>query len=373
MKHWVFGARVAAVLIVVVMACSKDPLEPAPTPVPIPSVGIDEPLLITASSQQVPALSNNNQHTFELASIPIVQSGEFNDIEIQYTSGDACDDDVELFNDETKKWVQIAWGPVMVCSPVVTNFWRTMSERDLVPREFLDEGDRLVMRTAAQPYLRVLKINSEYDPIALPPLDITASGIHVNGSTIWLASDNLSRVTTGGVKQPEIPASPDPCNGLAWDGERFWTLERPVVGDEVFYGITPLGVTECSFQGLNDFAVEDGMVFVNNLLWVVRSGGNELLGVDLDASCAGNLLNFSERLFLNTGGAVAVTHDGSDFYVAYPSTIKKVSMSGVELEDHPLTVERVIDLAWVDNALWILHTGPRGVKSGGQFVSKFDL
>ena len=78
-------------------------------------------------------------------------------------------------------------------------------------------------------------------------------------------------------------------------------------------------------------------------------------------------------MYLTTYGAVAITHDGTDFYIAYSNSIKKVSMSGLELEDHPMTVGTVIDLAWVEGTLWMLHTGPLGVNSGSKYVSKFDL
>jgi hypothetical protein len=373
MKAVLFGGLTAAALILVLNSCGKDPVDPAPAPTPIPSVGIDEPLLITASSPMVPN-SNSNQHTFELASVPIVQSGEFNDIEIKYTSRDACDEDVELWNVDDNTWVQIAWGPTMVCSPVLTDYWRTLSERELDAREYLDSGDRLQMRTwAMSPVLRVLLINTDYDPIVLSQMDVDATGVHVNGSTIWLAADNLSRVTTGGNQLPDVNTTAPGHHGLAWDGERFWTLARPPVGVERFQGITQQGVQDREFDGHPDFAVENGMVFANNLLWAVRDGGFELLGIDLQSSLQQGYVDFPERLYLNTGGAVAVTHNGTDFYVAYPSTIKKVSMSGIELEDHPLTVERLVDLAWVEGALWIVHAGPRGVQTGGLFVSKFDL
>ena len=191
-------------LILVLIACSKDPLQPVPVDTPIPSVGIDELLLITASTTQHPTLSTGDRHTFELAAIPIVQSGEFNDIEIQYTTTDACDEDVELFNFVSNKWDELASGPFMVCSPVITNWWRTLSERELDPDDYLDSGDRLVIRTLATPVLRVLKINDGYNPIALLPLDIDATGIYVLDSTIWLASTNLSRVTTRCGKQTEV-------------------------------------------------------------------------------------------------------------------------------------------------------------------------
>lgn len=373
MKAVLIGGLAAAAAVVVLISCSKDPVNPTPPSAPIPSVGIDEPLLITASSTMVPN-SNNNQYTFELASVPIVQSGEFNDIEIKYTSRDACDEDVEVWNVDDNAWIQIAWGTTMVCSPVLTDYWRTLSERGLDARVYLDSGDRLQMRTEAlSPVLRVLLINVDYDPIVLSQMDINATGVHVSGSTIWLAADNLSRVTTSGDPLPDVTTTPSPHHGLAWDGERFWTLARPPVGVEKFQGFTSRGVQDREFDGHADFAVENGMVFANNLLWTVRDGGRELLGVDLASSLQQGYISFPERLFLNTGGAVAVTHDGTDFYVAYPSTIKKVSMSGIELEDHPLTVERLVDLAWTGGALWIIHAGPRGVQTGGLFVSKFDL
>jgi hypothetical protein len=363
----------ATAVVLILISCSKDPLDPVPVPTPIPSVGIDEPLLITASSPMVPN-SNNNQHTFELASVPIVQSGEFNDIEIKYTSRDACDDDVELWNTDAKDWTQIAWGTTMVCSPVLTDYWRTLSERGLDAREFLDSGDRLLMRSwALSPVLRVLLINADYVPIVLSQMDINATGVHVDGSTIWLAGENLSRVTIRGARQPDVNTTASRHNGLAWDGTRFWTLNRAGGSVETFYGITPQGVQDREFDGHPDFAVEDGMVFAKNLLWAVRDEGFELLGIDLVSSLQLGYIDFPDRLYLNTGGAVAVTHDGTDFYVAYPSAIKKVSMAGVELENHPLTVERLIDLAWTEGALWIIHTGPRGVQTGGLFVSKFDL
>jgi hypothetical protein len=372
-KTVVIRCLTASAVWLVFFSCSKDPLEPSPNPDPVPSVGLDEPLLITASTTQVPVLSNQDQHTFELAPITLVQTGEYNDIEFQYTTNDACDEDVEVFNFTTNGWDRIASGPWMACSPVITNWWRTLSEWNFTPENYVNDGGQLVMRTSADPSLRILKLNARHDPIALPPLDIEASGIRVLGSTIWLASDDLSRITIQGASLPSLPAPADPCCGLAWDGERFWTIDRGAGPVEVFCGITPLGVTECTFDGHHDFAVNDGLVCVDSLLWAVRSGGDELLGIDLALSSTTGSIEFPERLFLATGGAVALAHDGTDFYVAYESSIKKVSMSGVELEDHPLTVERVVDLAWVEGALWILHTGPRGVRAGGQFVSKFDL
>jgi hypothetical protein len=372
MKSVIRWRVTVSVLILVLIACTKDPLEPVPVVTPIPSVGIDEPLLLAASSVQSPTSSAQDQHTFDLSSISIVQSGEFNDIEVKYITNDLCDEDVSLFNFENNVWAELATGPSMACAPPGVTWYRTLSERNLVPTDYLGSGDQLSMRTWAQPTLRALKINAGYDPITLLPLDIDATGIHVLGSTIWLAASNLSRVTTRGVKLSDVATPMDPSEGLAYDGERFWALDETAGPDQVFRGITPQGVADKSFNGHDDFEVTRGMVCVDSLLWANR-GGTELLGINLEASVTNNQITFTQRVYLTTYGAVAITHDGTDFYIAYSNSIKKVSMSGLELEDHPMTVGTVIDLAWVEGALWMLHTGPLGVNSGSKYVSKFDL
>jgi len=373
MKAVINRSVTVSVLILVSLACSKDPLEPAPVVTPVPSVGIDEPLLLAASSAESPTSSARNLHTFELSGITIVQSGEFNDIEVMYVTSDACDEDVDLFNFETNAWDVLTTGPTMACAPVLTNWWRTLSERNLNPDDYINDGFQLSMRTWAQPSLRALKINVDYDPIALLPLDINATGIYVLDSTIWLAASNLSRVTTRGAKLADVATPTDPSDGLAYDGERFWMLNGLVGLDQVFWGVTPQGVADCSFKGHDDFVVTRNMVYVDSLLWANRDG-HELLGINLEQSCANDLITFNDnRFYLTTGGAGAIAHDGTDFYIAYSNSIKKVSMSGLELENHPLTVGTVIDMTYIDDALWMLHTGPLGVNSGSKYVSKFDL
>ncbi len=367
------GYFAVSLLVLVLIACSKDPLEPDPVVTPVPSVGIDEPLLIAASRVESPTSSAQNQHSFDLSSITIVQSGEFNEIEVMYVTNDMCDEDVDLFNFETNTWDELSSGPSMVCAPAVTNWWRTLSEQNLNPDDYLNDSFQLSLRTWAQPSLRALKLNAGYDPIALVPMDIKATGLYVLGSTIWLGAENLSRVTTRGVKLTDVATPYISAEGLAYDGERFWVITGIVSSNQVFHGITPQGVVDCSFNGHDDFQVTRSMVCVDSLLWANRDG-NELLGIHIEQSCANNEITFNDnRFYLNTSGAGAITHDGTDFYIAYSNSIKKVSMSGLELENHPLTVGSVIDMAYIDGALWIFHTGPLGVNSVSNFVSKFDL
>jgi len=366
---------VSALLVLVGAACSKDPVTPPGDEQPVSSLGIGEPLLINASDRQNPALSNNNQHTFDLSSLALVQSGEFGDFEMRYSTSNSCDEDVDVFNFATNDWDIITERPDNpVCSPVGTNWSRTLSEQALVADEFLNDSYEMVIRTFRTPTVRALKLNPNYNPIALNPFDIFASGIHVEGSTIWLAGANLHRVTTSGSQQPDITTSLAYHSGLAFDDQLYWTVDRSVTPWGRFYGFTPQGVESCSFAGSDDWETNDGMCYARELLWACRSGHYQLTGIDLATSCTDDFIKESEIIqfpFQEVG--TALTYDGTNFYVLAGENIEKISPAGLALESYPLTVEDIVDMVYVNGSLWILHTGPKGVITGGQFLTKFEL
>jgi hypothetical protein len=365
---------VSALLLAVVAGCSKDPVTPGGGGQPAPSLGIDELILITSSAPQLPDVSNNDQHTFELGSLDLVQQGEFGDFEVSYSTTNECDIDVGVYNFSRNGYDMIAHAPDPPCPTVPTNWSHTLSEQALTAEDFLNDSDQMVIRAWRTPSVRALKLNPNYDPIALNPLDISATGIHVLGSTIWLAGDNLHRVTTSGNKQQDVTTTLDRHGGLTYDGELFWTVNFDSNPDGVFYGFTPQGELACSFVGHNDFVTNYGMVYARDMLWVCSGGA--IGGINPDSACVYGYFPYPDDTEIRLpfpGTATAVTYDDTDFYLAVGDNIKKMSPAGLELESHPLTVEAIIDMAYVDESLWILHTGPRGVNTGGQFLTKFKL
>jgi hypothetical protein len=364
-------------LTLMVFACSKDPVAPAGGDNPAPSLGINELILITASAPQAPDFSTGNRHTFELGSLSMVQNDEFGDFEISYTTTTSCDVDLDVYDFVLNGFEMLARAPGPgICSPVFTDQSHTLSEQALEAGDFLNDDDQMVVQVSRTPSVRALKLNPKYDPIALNPLDISATGIHVLGSMIWLAGENLHRVTTSGVKQADVTTTLDGHGGLAYDGELFWSVNFAGNPDGVFYGFTPQGDLACSFVGHNDFVTNYGMVYARDLLWVCNGSGGAIGAIDTDSACVYGQFPYpddTEIRFPFPGAATAITYDGTNFYLAVDDNIKKMSPAGLELDSYPLTVERVIDMAYVAGSLWILHTGPRGVNTGGQFLTKFKL
>jgi len=371
-------AILSAVTLLALAGCSKDPVTPGGGGQSTPVLGIDELILITASGWEVPDFTTGAQHTFDLSSVALVQDGEYGDFEVRYTTFSSCDVDVDVFNFNVlhNDWDRIGFAPegTPICLAVQTGWSRTLSEQALQAEDHVNDDLELVIRASVTPSVRALKLNPNYDPIALNPLAIGASGIDIVGSTIWLAGDALHRVTTGGAKQPDVPTPLTFNSGLAYDGELFWTVDRSGSPWGRFYGFTPTGDEGCTFAGSDDWETNDAMVYARGLLWAFRPGHSHILGIDLEASCNADFITEDQVIAMPFGGTVtALAYDGTNFWVAVDGVVRKVSPAGMELEDHPFTVQEIVDMVYTNGSLWILHTGPLGVATGGQFLTRFKI
>lgn len=359
------------IALVLALGCSKDPVAPTEEPAPVPSVGIDVPLLVSASAPVNPSLTNGSQHTFDLSAVSLVQSGNTDDFEVTYTTPNSCDTDVEVFRVTNNTWDRLATATGGTCSPAFTTRSRTLTEQNLKAANYLTTSSQLIIRAGVIPSLRAIDTIDGYEPILVSNRVTAARGVQMRRGVLWIAGQNLHQVNATGTWIGDVTTAIARHYGLAFDGTMFWSVDIEPA-DDIFFGFTPDGTINCSFVGSSNFPVNGAMVYLNDIMWAARANAAELYKVDLVASCAANSMTITQTVPIPVV-ATAIATDGTNFYIANDVSIKKINSAGTELENHPLTVDRVIDMTYSGNSLWILHTGPAGVQSRGVFLSKFDL
>ncbi len=51
----------------------------------------------------------------------------------------------------------------------------------------------------------------------------------------------------------------------------------------------------------------------------------------------------------------------------------KMTMNGIVVESYELPIHGATSMAWHEGTIWILHSGPRDVRTGDAVISRFHL
>jgi hypothetical protein len=344
--------------------CSKDPVSPPAAPAPENTIGIEDDVILAATGELSPSATNGTQHTFDLSGVTLVTSGDANDFQVLYTTNSSCDINVDLLNNRTGQWDAVSIAQIGICLSVFTDWERLASERDLKAKDYLNGSNQLIVRAGPKPTLRVLQINPLFKSIPLAPEGALARGIEIVGNVLWLTdSGKFHKYTTSGTPLADVPGG-NIWQGLAWDGENFWSTN-----DGEVYSISPQGAQQCEFNTPGN--APSAMTWLDGRLWLA-SGGN-LVKANPVTSCL-NTTIFSEGTVPSPiPDPVGLATDGTHFYVASSSQLIVMTIAGAVLDTYNFQVEAVSGIAYSNGGLWVVHQGPKGARSRGQFLSRFLL
>jgi hypothetical protein len=351
--------------VLVANGCSKDPVSPPSTPGAENTIGIDEDVIVSATGALAPAGSNANQHTFDLSGVSIVTSGAVDDFQVLYTTTTACDTDVNFFNVKTQQWDAVGINPGGSCFNVITDWERVISERDYNAANYISGSDELLIQSGVSPRIRVLELNPRFRAIPFLPDGVSARGIEIVGNVLWLAGrETLHRYTTSGTVQSDVPAGTRFWEGLAFDGQNFW-----VTNDGTVFSYSPQGALQCSFD--TPGTAPTAMTYLDGRLWLAEGG--ELQKVNPVTSCLNNAVDIESSIQSTVNDVVGLATDGANFYIASSTNLVVMTISGAVLDTYPFQVENVSGIAYSDGGIWVVHRGPKGARSTGQFASRFLL
>jgi hypothetical protein len=160
--------------------------------------------------------------------------------------------------------------------------------------------------------------------------------------------------------------------GLTWDGGKFWTAWNDG-GQWKICAFDKTGALSCSFDVAQ--AVDDGLVFAQDKLWVAYDGGADpvILVYDPPGSCVAGTGQLDQTITLAVSEINALASDGAYVYVATDEDLVKFNTAGVAAGTYPLPVDGVRALSWHSGGLWMIHQGPLHVRTDAYFVSRFQL
>lgn len=346
---------------------------------------IDEPILLE-SSEFVFATSNwEDEYVFDLRSIELVQKGSFNDLELSYWTGSSCDEDVWVHNYRKGRWDQIGFspGPDIMCLCVMTEQCHLFSARGLKPKEYLSIDLKMKIRGTFWPpaKIRALKINPNYFavPILLEGL-YSFDGLSYDGESLWISSNLSDRIynlsLTGKVKG-EFEAPSGYPFGLAYDGYSLWLAS----GTNQIFKLTSWGEVLCQFSVPTDYP--GGLAWGGGILWLAEYermfGLSQIFGIDSYASCSVYSAVLTDSWEFADEGTQGLAWDGNHLLVVAGHlsdgifTLYKLTTAGEVVESFDLPVKFPRELAWDDEAVWVLCQGPKELRSGDPVIARFKL
>lgn len=336
---------------------------------------ISERILLDASGDINPAQKlDDDIYVFELATVTLVESGEYNDFDLTYYTGTTCDEDVWIFNCQLQTWDQFSYYPEAAsCGYGTTNQKHLFSAKRFKAEDYVDEESKLLLRSAdiydQYPIvLRALKMNSNYHAV---PLTKGWNGITTDRKTLIVSSnayDKIYRYSFSGEMIREYPAPWRYPFSMDFDGNRFWLTDG---SDRIF-------ALDKSMNPVSEFSVPTdfpgGLVWVHGKLWMTEYEGEQLrtFVIDSDESCDTGAAVI-ERIYLTPGGgARGIEYDGNHLLVLSDRLYKMTEEANV-VASYELPFTYATDIAWDGRTVWIINLGPREVRTRDIVISRFRL
>lgn len=365
-------------LIVISWGCSKDD---SPSTFHDPSTEqvmfIDEPIVLEKSEYILQTRLDSNIATFDIAAVPLVQQGTFNDIEISYGTSSSCDVDVSIYNQRKQEWDRLAYAVIGPCLTIPSWHGHLLSTKGFKAREYIGLDSRLRIRLpgpGGNLKIRFLRLHEQY---AATPLLIdkpnSSMGLTIDGDTYWTYSGTrkgFCRITKEGHIINTVPSLQRYPQGLAFDGQYFWQAD----GSNRIYKVSLNGSVRDSFFVPTDYP--DGLAHTGSALWLseyqTMKKPIKVYGIDPFASCAGDsavvLSTFSLPYKYTTG----LTWDGSHLLISADS-LYQVSTSGEVRRSWRLPVSVVGGIAVKDGIISIVSRGPLECIESDHVITRFKL
>ena len=371
-------SRCILCLIVISFGCSKDD---SPSTFQNPSTEqvmfIDEPIVLEKSDYILHTRVDSNIATFDIAGVPLVQKGTFNDIEISYSTPSSSDVDVLIYNQKKQEWDRLAYVISGGGLAIPGLHGHLLSSKGFKAREYIGIDSRLRVRfTSPGVYLKIrfLRLHEHYSatPLLIDKPNYSF-GLTTDGDTYWTYSGTrkgFCRITKEGYIVNTVPSLQRYPQGLAFDGQYFWQAD----GSNRIYKVFLDGSVRDSFFVPTDYP--GGLAHTGSALWLseYQSTNKTVKVYDIDpvASCAGDsavvLHTFSLPLAYTTG----LTWDGSHLLISADS-LYQVSTLGEIRRSWRLPVSVVGGIAVKGDIISIVSRGPLECRESDQVITRFKL
>ncbi len=143
------------------------------------------------------------------------------------------------------------------------------------------------------------------------------------------------------------------------------------------------GTVLCQFSVPTDYP--GGLAWGDNQLWLSEYQHMypvcSLFSIDPLISCQTGSADITNTFEIPDIGGRGLAWDGTNILVAgedssiseLPCWILKMTPVGEEIQRYELLVKRVQDIAWDGDTVWILHYGPKVLRSSDPVISCFKL
>jgi hypothetical protein len=355
---------------------------------------IDEPILLKASEPVSPIQVTQGEFIFDLSNDPLVQKGECNDFEVTYQTSSSCDENVWVYNYIKQSWDQIGFVPEpgTGCLAVLATQGHLLSARGLKAQNYWNEKFQMKLKGGSgNPKLRALRINPEYSYIPAPQPPYFLAGLAYDGESLWTTSSfdyKIYNISLSGSILKAFAAPEGHPFGVAFDGQNLWVIAYLPPSPPIrlrMLKLTRKGDLLCQFSVPVDHPA--GLTWGADKLWLAGydgpyEGANLILrGIDPDASCKSGTAVITDSLRFSGassdtlrppgGGRVGFAWDGQHFLIG-TNKLYKLSPTGV-VARYDLSVEWANNIAWDGKTVWVLHSGPKGIRSSDPVFSPFKL
>jgi len=315
--------------------------------------------------------------------LALVRNGEFNEFDIGYTTlMTSCDTNMDVLNYNTLQWDRFSHFRLPltgICGALGATHTHILAEQTLSASDYLDANNRMKIRpvSAGTPgmTIRALRINPKYKAMSLAAFyGVIARGLHYDGSVFWMGEFKLNKLSAAGEILEAIETPVYAHSGLAWDGEKFWTVGVGNLGGEVkIQAFDKAGALSCAITVAQ--TMKGGLTYSQDKLWVGALNGSDpvILVVDPPSSCLAGTAQIDETIPLAVTEINAMATDGTHIFVATDDELIKFTTYGVAVDTYDLPVEKVQGLSWHSGGMWMIHGGPLHVRTDGFFISRFQL
>lgn len=369
-------------LLLFFMGCSEEIVSPSECNICIPTIYIDDPIVIDASDYISPYNQIDYTYYFNLQDIDFVRDGLCNEIYYTYLSSTSCDTEVNIFQSIDSIWVQISFTEAYItgCVHSPSQDYHLLSSRGLSPQECYVNGFELMLKgDLGRPEIKALRLNPNLYSIPIFPIDeefvYYSSGLTFDGEHLWITLDwnyfqKIYRLSINGevLDTFSIPDPPSFSTALAFDGKYIW-----LAGTENIIKYTQQGDIASEFLGLG--GKNTGLAWGDNKLWLMgRFGGiDRIFSIDPVASCDSNRTIIVDTLTVPSQFIGGLAWDGENLLVS-SDRLYVIAPSDSVIEDFRIYANNYgRDIAWDGDAVWLLHRGTRQYSAKYVVLSRFLL
>lgn len=385
--HWIILAAIHCLLL---PGCGiLDPSENERLPDPS---YIDEPIILEVSEPVSPPEATEG-HYIDMGEDPVVKSGDFNDFLVSYYTPDSCDRNVWIYNYRESEWKQIGFfREHQICYMAFTQQDHLLSARGIDASECLSDDDFLTLKGEGILSRQVTAVRRNERYYALPlPAASDFSGLAYGEGSLWACTSDptlINRVSPTGVMRELALAPGKYASALAYNGANLWLIHstgqvlQTTTDGELLCALSP----PVGDVGFGDFFPSGhGIEVANERLWLAgyQAGYQDdhvfISEANPEVSCSKAELLVTESFdipmtsYPHGISSRGLAWDGSCLLVASDSVLYKVTTGGTVVDEYPMPVKYVRDMAWDGEAVWMLCDGPKGIEARDPVIARFKL